>query len=116
MPAYRVLERVYSLAKGYSRFDCTNIFGRLSIVLSFWALLGYFRNDLEDSFHSIGALILELCKINFDGSMRDSRDGMGYVIRDLDGRLLVVGGSSLFELSIPGARFCTARAGIICAR
>lgn len=36
-------------------------------------------------------------KVNFDYSIRDARGGVGYVIKDSDSRLLVVGGSCIFK-------------------
>lgn len=40
-------------------------------------------------------------KVNFNGNVRDTTGGTGYVIQSLDNRLLVVGGSRLFVPSIP---------------
>ena len=39
-------------------------------------------------------------KVNFDGSVRDGRDGAGFVIGGPNGRLLVAGGFHLFEPSV----------------
>nr|XP_010930445.1 uncharacterized protein LOC105051616 [Elaeis guineensis] len=54
-------------------------------------------------------------KVNFDGSVRDGRDGSRFVIRDLDSRMLVAGGSPLYETSLPYAESHAVWAGVICA-
>ena len=42
-------------------------------------------------------------KVKFNGSVRDGRGGVGFVIHGLDARLLVTGGFYLFEPSVSGA-------------
>lgn len=54
-------------------------------------------------------------KVNFDGNIRDAKGGVGYVIQDLDGMLLVAGGSCLFKPPISEAELRTAWVGIIYA-
>ena len=50
------------------------------------------HSDLEDLFDFLGAPPLGFVKINFDGSVRDGRDGTGYVVRGPNSRLLAAGG------------------------
>lgn len=104
VPIYRVLERAYSLAKEHSRFDCTDITGRLSINLSFRDSLAAPTATRRIFFNSWEPPSLGFIKVNFVCSVRDARGGMGYVIQDLDGRLLAIEGSLLFELSVSGAK------------
>lgn len=42
--------------------------------------------------------------MNFDGSAREAKGGIGYIIRDSDGRLLVAGSSFFFQSSILEAK------------
>ena len=59
---------------------------------------------------------MRFVKVNFDGSVRDDRGGVDYVILSSDAKLLIADGSHLFELSIPGVEIRAAWADIICAR
>ena len=49
-------------------------------------------------------------KINFDDSVVSSSDkgGIGFVVRDHDGRLLVVVGTPLLDVSVPLAKMIAA--------
>ena len=40
----------------------------------------------------MGTLLSGFVKVKFDGSIRDEKGGAGFVIRDPDAKLLVVGG------------------------
>lgn len=55
-------------------------------------------------------------KVNFDGSICDVKDGAKYVIQDSDGRLLVAGGSFLFEPLVPETKLRSAWTGITSTR
>ena len=57
----------------------------------------------------------EFVKINFDGSIRDGRDGAGYVIRGLD-VMLAARSSHLFDPFVLRVKLRAAWATIICAR
>lgn len=46
---------------------------------------------------------LEFVKVNFDNSIRDTKDSTEYIIKDTKSRHLVAEGSTLFKLSIPEA-------------
>lgn len=40
---------------------------------------------------------MRFVKINFDGSVRGAKGGIEFVSKDLEGRLLVAGGFTVFE-------------------
>ena len=54
--------------------------------------------------------------MNFDGSVRDDQGGAGFVIHGLDGRLLIVDGFHLFELSVPTVELHVAWIGVTFVR
>lgn len=54
--------------------------------------------------------------MNFDDSIRGAKDGVGYVIKDPDSRLMNTSGSSFFEPSIPEAELKVTWMGITYAR
>ena len=99
VPARRVMERASSLASKYSHFDSVDPtldpspWGSLAepVVLQRTLLISW----EPPSFRFV--------KVNFDGDVRDGRGSLGFVIRDLDLRLLAAGGSSFFEASVLGA-------------
>nr|XP_019707273.1 uncharacterized protein LOC109506084 [Elaeis guineensis] len=51
-------------------------------------------------------------KVNFDGSIRGSRGGAGFVIRSSGARLLAAGGFNLYKPSVPRAELHVAWTGI----
>lgn len=51
--------------------------------------------------------------MNFDGSAREAKGGIGYIIRDSDGRLLVAGSSFFFQSSVLDAKLRVAWMDII---
>nr|XP_010924343.1 uncharacterized protein LOC105047223 [Elaeis guineensis] len=96
--AKRILERAYYLAIEYHHFDSA------SLILadpSFW--------------DSLTPPPSEFAKVNFNGSVKDGRDGSGFVIRDPDSWILAARGSPLYEASVPSAKLHAAWAGIIYA-
>lgn len=46
---------------------------------------------------------MDFIKIKFYGSMSSNRGGVRFVIQGPDSRLLMVGGSHMVDVSIPGA-------------
>ena len=50
--------------------------------------------------------------MNFNGNVRGGRDGVSFVLHGPDGRLLVTGGSYLFEPSVSDAELHAAWIGI----
>lgn len=57
----------------------------------------------------------EFGKVNFDSSARGAKEGIRYIIRDPDGRILAARASSLFEPSIPEAKLIATWMDIICS-
>lgn len=55
-------------------------------------------------------------KVNFDGSMVTSSDGVGFVIREPDSWLIATGGTHLFEPTVLRAELRNTWVGIACAR
>lgn len=58
---------------------------------------------------------LGFIKVNFDGSIKDAKNSTGYVIRDSEGRLLAIDGTTLFEPSILETELRVALTSIIYA-
>lgn len=56
---------------------------------------------------------LTFLNINFDDSIMDTSSKAGFVIRDLDSRLVAAGGNHFYRLLIPMAKLCIAWMDII---
>lgn len=54
-------------------------------------------------------------KVNFDGCVKNTRGGIGFVIQGPDARLLAAGESSLIEIFVLCHELQIAWAGILCA-
>lgn len=94
IPAYRMLQRAIFMIIEYHRYDATSISFEVSESWDSHAALAVTWKVI---FIFLEPPLLEFINVNFDGSVCGAKNDAGYIIRDLDSRLLVTRRSFLFE-------------------